>query len=633
MSASLTITLTDQALRAGDTSVVTFRFAEEPAAFTAGHIAVEGGTLWNFAPTIDPLVYEAAFTPAAGLTDNSNVISVDMTQLDFGGTPGTGIATSDNYTIDTESPTATISLVRTALKAGETTEVTFTFSEAVTGFTTADVTAPNGALTGLSSSDGGVTWTATFTPNENVNDVANLLVLHNTGLTDLAGNPGVGSTESVNFTIETVRPTAVITMNNTALKVGDTAQVTITFSEAVSGFDNTDLTIEGGALSPVSSQDGGVTWTATFTPTTNFQNASNVISLNMTGVRNASSNAGLASVESDPYGVDTARPTATIVVADNQLEAHETTTVTITFSEVVSGLNLSDLSVANGNLTHLSSSDGGKTWTATLTPTAQVTDATNLIILDTSLVTDGAGNSGAGIAISNNYAVGYVPPAPQPPTDPMASDNVITLADTGGRVEAGAGDDVVTGGAGADFIHGNTGDDRLSAGEGSDTVCGGQGQDFVQGGKGADLLFGDLGDDTVHGGQGDDLIQGGAGADYVSGDLGNDTVRGGKGDDVVHGGAGDDFLSGDLGDDVLTGGAGRDIFNFVGGAGRDVVTDFSKAEGDVIWLSSTDAADFAALSAKFSMAGADTVITLGAQVVVLVGVASSSLTASDFMFG
>ena len=71
MSASLTITLTDQALRAGDTSVVTFRFAEEPAAFTAGHIAVEGGTLWNFAPTIDPLVYEAAFTPAAAQMPSS----------------------------------------------------------------------------------------------------------------------------------------------------------------------------------------------------------------------------------------------------------------------------------------------------------------------------------------------------------------------------------------------------------------------------------------------------------------------------------------------------------------------------------------------------------------------------------
>ncbi len=41
--------------------------------------------------------------------------------------------------------------------------------------------------------------------------------------------------------------------------------MTITFSEAVSGFDNSDLTIANGTLSNVSSSDGGVTWTATFT--------------------------------------------------------------------------------------------------------------------------------------------------------------------------------------------------------------------------------------------------------------------------------------------------------------------------------------------------------------------------------
>jgi hypothetical protein len=72
----------------------------------------------------------------------------------------------------------------------------------------------------------------------------------------------------------------------------------------------------------------------------------------------------------------------------------QTTTVTITFSEAVSNFDLSDLSVANGDLSNLSSSDGGKTWTATFTPTANVTDPTNFIALDTSNVTDLAGNAG-----------------------------------------------------------------------------------------------------------------------------------------------------------------------------------------------------------------------------------------------
>jgi hypothetical protein len=47
--------------------------------------------------------------------------------------------------------------------------------------------------------------------------------------------------------------------------------------------------------------------------------------------------------------------------------------------------------VANGTLSNLSSSDG-ITWTATLTPTASITDATNLITLDNTGYVDAAGN-------------------------------------------------------------------------------------------------------------------------------------------------------------------------------------------------------------------------------------------------
>ena len=119
----------------------------------------------------------------------------------------------------------------------------------------------------------------------------------------------------------------------------------------------------------------------------------------------------------------------------------------------------------------------------------------------------------------------------------------------------------------------------------------------------------------------------------VFGDIGDDSLMGGQGNDRLFGGVGNDYLSGDLGDDVLTGGAGADVFSFRGGAGRDVITDFSRAEGDHIWLAATDAANFQALSSKMAMVGADTVITLGAQTIVLAGVNMGSLAAQDFLFG
>ena len=88
------------------------------------------------------------------------------------------------------------------------------------------------------------------------------------------------------------------------------------------------------------------------------------------------------------------------------------------------------------------------------------------------------------------------------------------------------------------------------------------------------------------------------------------------------------------GDDVLIMPAGRrlEVFNFVGGTGHDVIADFSQAQGDLIRLSAADAVDFAALLSKISMQGADAVITLGSETIVLSGVAANSLTASDFLF-
>ncbi|WP_036985586.1 Ig-like domain-containing protein, partial [Pseudomonas chlororaphis] len=106
-------------------------------------------------------------------------------------------------------------------------------------------------LTAVSSSDGGITWTGTFTPSASITDTTNLITLDNTGIADLAGNAGSGTTDSNNYAIDTVRPTATIVVADSALSAGETSLVTITFSEAVSGFTNADLTIANGTLTAV----------------------------------------------------------------------------------------------------------------------------------------------------------------------------------------------------------------------------------------------------------------------------------------------------------------------------------------------------------------------------------------------
>ncbi|MCR8717598.1 Ig-like domain-containing protein [Pseudomonas syringae] len=421
------IVVADNALSIAETSLVTITFNEAVSGFTNADLNISNGTLSAVSSSDGGITWTATLTPTTGITSNSNSVILNNGGVaDLAGNAGSGLSTSNNYAIDTARPTASISMSDSALTGGETSLVTITFSEAVSGFTNADLTVPNGTLSAVSSSDGGVTWTATYTPNANVADTTNIITLANTGVADLAGNIGSGTTDSGNFTVATQQPTATVVVADSALTVGESSLVTITFSEAISGFNNADLTVENGTLSAVSSSDGGITWTATFTPTANVTDASNLITLDNTGFSNGSGVTGSGITSSNNYAIDTLRPTATIVVADTALNIGETSLVTITFSEAVSGFSNADLAVANGTLSAVSSSDGGLTWTATLTPSTGVTDNSNLVTLNNAGVTDLAGNAGSGLSVSNNYAIDSA----RPTASIVVADNALAVGET-----------------------------------------------------------------------------------------------------------------------------------------------------------------------------------------------------------
>ncbi|PTT91356.1 pyrrolo-quinoline quinone, partial [Pelomonas sp. HMWF004] len=231
-----------------------------------------------------------------------------------------------------------------------------------------------------------------------------------TGVTDTAGNAGTGTSSSGNYAIDTARPTGTVVVADTALAAGETSRVTVTFNEAVTGLSLADFSVANGALSGLSSSDGGLTWTATLTPAANISDTTNLVVLDNTGYADLSGNAGAGTTSSNNYAVDSLRPTATVAVASTALAAGNTSRVTITFSEAVTGLTTADFSVANGSLSGLSSSDGGTTWTATLNPAAGITDTTNVVTLDNTGVIDAAGNAGAGTTTSNNYAIDTLAP-------------------------------------------------------------------------------------------------------------------------------------------------------------------------------------------------------------------------------
>ena len=119
------------------------------------------------------------------------------------------------------------------MRVGETSLVTITFSEAVTGFTNADLADRQRHPDAVSSSDGGDHLDSDVHPGRRRHDATNLITLDNTGVQNVAGQRGSGTTDSNNYAVDTVRPTATVVVADDSLGVGETSLVTITFSEAV----------------------------------------------------------------------------------------------------------------------------------------------------------------------------------------------------------------------------------------------------------------------------------------------------------------------------------------------------------------------------------------------------------------
>ncbi|SFJ66504.1 Chitobiase/beta-hexosaminidase C-terminal domain-containing protein, partial [Stutzerimonas kunmingensis] len=148
------------------------------------------------------------------LADN-NQISASVTHTDVAGNVGTA-DTTRTYDIDTKAPTVDVTINNDGT-------VSFAFSEAVKGFTASDVTVTNGSISNLTSTDGGVTWTADLTVNGDVEGEVAVSVADKS-YTDLADNAGSAGRDAV--TVDTKAPTVDVTINNDGT-------VSFAFSEAV----------------------------------------------------------------------------------------------------------------------------------------------------------------------------------------------------------------------------------------------------------------------------------------------------------------------------------------------------------------------------------------------------------------
>ena len=320
--------LSDSALKAGETATVTLTFSEAVAGFSNADITVVNGILSTMT-TGNNTTWTGTFTPSINIEDATNILTLSTSYTDVAGNAGPS-ATTSNYEVDTLLPTvSSFVLSDSALKAGETATVTLTFSEAVAGFSNADITVVNGILSTMTTGNN-IIWTGTFTPSINIEDATNILTL-STSYTDVAGNAGPSATTS-NYEVDTLLPTvSSFVLSDSALKAGETATVTLTFSEAVAGFSNADITVQNGSLTTLTSDDN-ITWTGLFTPTVDIEDETNILTLS-TNYTDAAGNTGPSATTSN-YAIDTSLPTAAITYnSASPYRNGETVIITATFTE------------------------------------------------------------------------------------------------------------------------------------------------------------------------------------------------------------------------------------------------------------------------------------------------------------
>ena len=344
---------------------VAITFTEMVSGFTQSDVSLSGSaaSITEWSANSDDTVYTATITPTASGTVTIGVAANVAT--DAANNQNTA-ATSKNVTVDVDKPTVTIG-VPSGTQTGAF-NATITFSETVSGFTQSDVSLTGSAasITAWSANSNNTIYTATITPT--ASGTVTIGVAANVA-TDAANNQNTAAT-SKNVTVDVDKPTVTIGVPS-GTQTG-AFNVSITFTEAVSGFTQSDLSVGGTASTSVtawSANSDNTTYTATITPTSS---GSVTFDVNAGVAADAANNQNTAAT-SKTVTVDVDKPTATIgVPSGTQTGAFN---VTITFTETVWGFVQSDVSLSGSaaSITSWSANSDSTVYTATITPTASGT--------------------------------------------------------------------------------------------------------------------------------------------------------------------------------------------------------------------------------------------------------------------
>ncbi len=377
---------------------VTIDFAEAVTDFDASDLIINNGSIApsSFTGVAGDSSY--SFTLVA-TTDGPVTVNIDVGVAKDSLNNNSQAADPFSIVFDTTGPTPVIDS-----SASSPTSAPFTisvdFSEAVTGVEESDISVSNGSVQAGSLAGGPQIYTMVIVPNIDgdifVNIPANSAI-------DSANNPSHVATQ---FTIvyDSTLPTPVISSTEMSPTNNNAIPLIIDFQEDVTGFVENELVVSNGSIQAGSLAGGPQIYTATLVPT---NDAPVTVNIAAAVAQDASNNNSTAAA---PFSIvyDTVQPTVVISSTEPKNPTNNILIpVTISFSEVMTGFELTDVVVNNGTASNFATTDN-QTFTINVTPTA---DGLITINVAATIAKDATGNDNQ---IAAQYSITYDSAGPQP---------------------------------------------------------------------------------------------------------------------------------------------------------------------------------------------------------------------------
>ena len=380
--AAPTTNVTFTAVQSGGTSGTTdstgivLTFSQAVTGLTANDVTINNGTGAAVKGTLSGSGTTWTIALASVTTQGDVTVSV--------GNFGTFNVTTGAQTVavykDTTTPATNVTF--TAVQSGgasgttDSTGIVITFSQAVTGLTANDITISNGTGAAVKGtlSGSGTTWTIGLT---SVTTQGNVTVS--------VGNFGTFNVTTGAQTVAVYKDTTTPTTNVTFTAVqsggtsgtADSTGIVLTFSQAVTGLTANDITISNGTGGAVKGtlSGSGTTWTIALTSVTTQGNVT--VSVGNFGTFNVTTGAQTVAVYKDTT-TPTTNVTFTAVQSGGASGTTDSTGIILTFSQAVTGLSASDITINDGTgaVTKGALSGSGSTWTIGLTSVTTQGDVT-----------------------------------------------------------------------------------------------------------------------------------------------------------------------------------------------------------------------------------------------------------------